>query len=311
MVQKHIGHTTAHQECPPEPATSRPAWVGLAGTMFLLPYTCPECGRRFSQKLNLTSHQRSHTGELPYLCTACGCGFRQKKHLLKLQQVHRGAQPLALAPGRPAEQPLDGPMTEPLPSRGGSPDHALEEALGDERGLVIHQPAEEPPHRCPLCGRTFPQQPSLVRHQKAHASPGRATFVCPECGKAFGVKHNLEVHQRTHTGERPFSCPDCGRRFSLKQNLLAHRRIHSGEKPHECGECGRRFREPRFLLSHARTHTRTPPPHPRRPGVFGERRPFCCVCCGKSFAREGALKLHQRSHSRVTDDPVAHRGSTL
>ncbi|XP_006861359.1 PREDICTED: zinc finger protein 775 [Chrysochloris asiatica] len=257
------------------------------------PYPCPECGRRFSQKPNLTRHRRNHTGERPYLCTACGRSFRQKQHLLK---------------HRPAEPP-EGSMTEPMSPGGMSPAGAVEEALGDERGLVIQQPAEEPPHRCPLCSRTFPQHPSLVRHQKAHAGPGRAAFVCPECGKAFGVKHNLEVHQRTHTGERPFVCPDCGRRFSLKQNLLAHRRIHSGEKPHECAQCGRRFREPRFLLSHARTHARAPPPHPRRPGVFGDRRPFCCARCGKSFVREGALKTHQRTHG--ADGPAGHRGRAL
>uniref|UniRef100_A0A452SDA2 C2H2-type domain-containing protein n=1 Tax=Ursus americanus TaxID=9643 RepID=A0A452SDA2_URSAM len=55
------------------------------------PYPCPECGRRFSQKPNLTRHRRNHTGERPYLCSACGRGFSQKQHLLKHQRVHRGA----------------------------------------------------------------------------------------------------------------------------------------------------------------------------------------------------------------------------
>uniref|UniRef100_A0A8B9XYE3 C2H2-type domain-containing protein n=1 Tax=Bos mutus grunniens TaxID=30521 RepID=A0A8B9XYE3_BOSMU len=82
-------------------------------------------------------------------------------------------------------------MTELASSGVGFP--TGEECLGD-RGLVIHHPAEEQPHRCPLCGQTFAQQPSLVRHQKAHAGAGRAAaFVCPECGKAFSVKHNLEM----------------------------------------------------------------------------------------------------------------------
>ncbi|XP_012862996.1 zinc finger protein LOC728743 homolog [Echinops telfairi] len=199
-------------------------------------------------------------------------------------------------------------MTEPPSSADGFPAGAAEEALGDECGLVIQQPAEEPSHRCPLCGRTFPQQPSLVRHQKAHGGPGRAAFVCPECGKAFGIKHNLEVHQRTHTGERPFACLDCGRRFSLKQNLLAHRRTHGGEKPHEGARCGRRFREPRCLLSPARA---PPAPRLRRPGALGERGPFGVPRCGQSFGREAVLHAHQRGLGLEPNGAAAPSGRGL
>nr|EAL24476.1 similar to Zinc finger protein 84 (Zinc finger protein HPF2) [Homo sapiens] len=175
-------------------------------------------------------------------------------------------------------------MTELASSGGGSPAGDGEEGLGDERGLVIHHPAEEQPYRCPLCGQTFSQQPSLVRHQKAHAGAGRAA--------AFRVSR---VRQGLQRQAQPRGAP-------------AHAHRGAALPLPRCGRC---FREPRFLLNHQRTHARMPAPHPRRPGVFGERRPYFCPRCGKSFAREGSLKTHQRSHGHGPEGQAAHLGRVL
>uniref|UniRef100_A0A6I8N8S7 C2H2-type domain-containing protein n=1 Tax=Ornithorhynchus anatinus TaxID=9258 RepID=A0A6I8N8S7_ORNAN len=90
------------------PGGRRSASTG-ASTRASGPYPCPECGRRFSQKPNLTRHLRNHTGERPHACADCGRGFRQKQHLLKHQRTHGGEGPRARprrGQGRPAAAPL-------------------------------------------------------------------------------------------------------------------------------------------------------------------------------------------------------------
>ncbi|KAK6301090.1 hypothetical protein J4Q44_G00291880 [Coregonus suidteri] len=52
------------------------------------PYSCPDCGRRFSQADVLKRHQMVHTGEKPYFCGLCGRRFAQPATLKYHLRTH-------------------------------------------------------------------------------------------------------------------------------------------------------------------------------------------------------------------------------
>jgi len=55
--------------------------------------SCPQCGKRFPNKISLKLHMTVHSGEKPYTCDQCGKSFTQKGHLKGHMKIHTGEKP--------------------------------------------------------------------------------------------------------------------------------------------------------------------------------------------------------------------------
>lgn len=57
------------------------------------PYKCLECGKSFTQKTRLNSHQSVHTGERPFSCQICGKLFSRQDNCARHERFHSGVKP--------------------------------------------------------------------------------------------------------------------------------------------------------------------------------------------------------------------------
>ncbi|XP_073529873.1 oocyte zinc finger protein XlCOF7.1-like isoform X2 [Phyllobates terribilis] len=142
------------------------------------PYSCSECGKRFTNKSHLASHERGHTGEKPYSCSECGKRFTNKSNLVRHVRSHTGEKPFSCAEcGKCFTNTSD--------------------LLKHER---IHTGVK--PYSCSECGKCFITKAKLKDHQRSHT--GQRPYSCSRCPKTFTYKSNLVRHERNHTGEKPY-----------------------------------------------------------------------------------------------------------
>ncbi|KAM4652329.1 uncharacterized protein O3C94_014689 isoform 2-T2 [Discoglossus pictus] len=220
-------------------------------------YICSDCGKSFTTKPSLVTHQKFHIGESLCVCQTCGKGFSKRSVLIAHSRTHTGERP-----------------------------HVCQicgKCFSAKITLVRHHRTHtgEKPHACQICGKSFTDKSGLNAHHRTHT--GEKPHVCQRCGKCFSTKHNLIRHHIIHTGEKPHVCQICGKCFFFEQYLVRHQRIHTGEKPHVCQICGKRFPYKSNMNAHYRTHT-------------GEK-PHVCQICGKIFSDKSNLNAHHRTHS--------------
>uniref|UniRef100_A0A663EZE1 C2H2-type domain-containing protein n=1 Tax=Aquila chrysaetos chrysaetos TaxID=223781 RepID=A0A663EZE1_AQUCH len=259
-------------------------------------FPCPECGKSFNQKSNLTRHRKIHTSEGPYKCSECGESFRMNRKLIRHQRVHMSEPFKCTECGKSFTQRSN--LEHHRIHTGERPYECLDcgKNFTQKSQLIVHQRIHtgEKPYQCSSCQKSFVDKSQLlVTHQRVHT--GERPYPCGDCGKRFGDKSRLTVHRRlhlhqpSHAKDRPFKCATCGKDFKRREILITHQRVHTGEAPFQCRQCSKSFSQKANLMKHQLTHTR--------------QGPFICSDCGQSYTTIGHFKRHQKNHLKKQSPP--------
>lgn len=135
-------------------------------------YSCPTCGKTFSQIRSYRQHANVHAGIRPYTCEVCGKSFTYDKSLKEHRYMHDTVRRFQCT--------------------------VCQKAFRQQTCLLIHMKThkEKKDHICSVCGREFTQKQSLLRHERIHT--GKLSFPLHSPDSLNDIIH-LKILNHTFT----------------------------------------------------------------------------------------------------------------
>ena len=162
LQQQHLQQLQLHQQhLLDSSAGLHGGALGVHGSLLVAPLrapaagnnTCKQCSRSFRSRSDLTSHERTHSGDKPLVCSLPGCGrcFAHVSNLRVHERGHAGERPHVC----------------PFPACGRAFRHP---SSRDDHYVAVHQNIRQ--YVCGSCQRDFTASSNLKRHQKTCVMQG-------------------------------------------------------------------------------------------------------------------------------------------
>ena len=275
------------------------------------PFPCKLCDRKYPVKWQLDTHMLKHTGERPFQCKYCGNTFTTKsamdtheRYFCRQGRLHLQQDRLTCENCRISFWSL----------------RCLEDHKCD---AAQANPANQPGatlFQCHLCARIFPFNQSLKIHLKTHFEQPKP-HACSLCNKRYSHKFLLLKHEKKHRGEKDIKCGYCTKTFYRREDCRQHERVHTGEKPYSCSLCTKRFTSPSALKVHEKRHRKEFNYKCRECAKafvdstslkkhvndrHTDIRPYVCLLCSKAFKRRYGLQSHYRKMHKDRAEEFVH-----
>ncbi|XP_034934188.1 zinc finger protein 271-like isoform X2 [Chelonus insularis] len=232
-------------------------------------HKCKVCGKCFTQKSKLTTHELSHTGERPFKCQKCDKDYTSKSKLNAHMRLHTQ---------------VNVHQCNICKKIFSYPSYLIEHQKTHEKNSYkLKTILKFKKYECSTCNKNFCLKKNLNAHMKFHS--GKNLFYCEVCHKPFSQKFNLKIHLELHKNTRTHKCEYCNKSFNGKGNYIEHLRIHTKVKPFVCELCDKAFSQSSHLKTHQATHN--------------SQRPHQCRLCGKKFKLSSHLQRHMNLHTSI------------